>query len=96
MKELDDVKGIGPATLKQLLPYVSVAESSATMAAAGPVPGKDAPATPLARVRINSGTRDELMELKGVGPALADRIIEDRLRRGPFNRTIPFLGRTGG
>lgn len=35
-------------------------------------------------IRINSASKDELQALPGVGPALADRIIEYRTKNGPF------------
>ena len=36
-------------------------------------------------VNINLGTMEELIKLKGVGPVLAHRIIEYRLKHGSFN-----------
>jgi competence protein ComEA len=36
------------------------------------------------RVDINAAGPIELMHLPGVGPALAERIIQDRTERGPF------------
>ena len=38
------------------------------------------------RVNINTASREELIKLKGVGPANADRIIEYREKHGPFQR----------
>lgn len=38
------------------------------------------------RININSASREELIKLKGVGPANADRIIEYREKHGPFQR----------
>jgi competence protein ComEA len=35
-------------------------------------------------ININTAGKDELMELKGIGPKLADRIIEYREQNGPF------------
>jgi competence protein ComEA len=40
----------------------------------------------VAKININTASREELMELKGVGPAYADRIIEYRKTLGPFQR----------
>lgn len=40
----------------------------------------------VAKININTASREELMELKGVGPAYADRIIEYRKALGPFQR----------
>lgn len=42
------------------------------------------------RIRINGATATELDELPGVGPVLAERIVEHRERDGPF-RTVEDL-----
>ncbi|MDD5422320.1 MAG: helix-hairpin-helix domain-containing protein [Candidatus Omnitrophota bacterium] len=48
--------------------------------------GSDAEETSFRRVKvdINSAGREELMKLKGVGPVMADRIIEYRSSEGSF------------
>jgi competence protein ComEA len=53
------------------------------------------PATIAARININKATKAELELLPGVGPALADRIITERERGGPFRR-VEDLGRVRG
>ncbi len=40
----------------------------------------------VAKININTASREDLMQLKGVGPAYADRIIEYRKALGPFQR----------
>ena len=40
--------------------------------------------TAVFKVNLNTATADELESLSGIGPALARRIIEDRLRNGPY------------
>lgn len=35
-------------------------------------------------IDINSATVDELQEIKGIGPVLADRIVKYRKKHGPF------------
>jgi len=36
------------------------------------------------KININTASKDQLCELTGVGPAIADRIIEYREKNGPF------------
>ncbi len=39
----------------------------------------------IAKININTATEDELQKLHGIGPVLAERIIEYREKHGPFN-----------
>jgi competence protein ComEA len=39
------------------------------------------------RININTAAANELETLPGIGPGLAERIIEHRERFGPFRRT---------
>lgn len=43
------------------------------------------------RVRINEADAAELQELPGVGPVLAERIVEHRERSGPFETVEDLL-----
>ena len=43
------------------------------------------------RISINHATRQELAELPGIGPALAERIVEHRERYGPFRRPAHLM-----
>lgn len=47
------------------------------------------------RVNINTATREELELLPGVGSALAQRIIDSRMRQGKF-RSLADLERVSG
>jgi competence protein ComEA len=38
------------------------------------------------KVNINEATVDELMQLKNIGPAYAERIVEYREANGPFEK----------
>lgn len=46
-------------------------------------------------INVNSAAKAELELLPGIGPALADRIIAERERGGPF-KTLEDLGRVRG
>jgi competence protein ComEA len=48
-----------------------------------------------ARININTATQAELESLPGIGPALAQRIIDDRLANGPY-RNASELTRVPG
>lgn len=54
-----------------------------------PAPSQDA------KVSINSADSEALQELPGIGPALAERIIEFRTKNGPFN-TVEELDAVSG
>ncbi len=48
-------------------------------------------------VNINTASFKDLMRLKGVGPAMADRIVKDRADKGPFSfkeelKNVPGMG----
>lgn len=47
------------------------------------------------KVDINTATVDQLQQLNGVGPALAQRIVADRQANGPF-KTLEDLKRVSG
>jgi competence protein ComEA len=40
----------------------------------------------VAKININTASREELMRLKGIGPVYADRIIAHRKEQGPFQK----------
>jgi competence protein ComEA len=44
-----------------------------------------------APVDLNSATREQLMQIKGIGPSLADRIVEFRKENGPYRRVEDIL-----
>jgi len=46
-------------------------------------------------LELNSATRAELEELPGIGPALADRIVQHRTRVGRFSRVDDLLDVSG-
>lgn len=71
------------------------AAGSATGATAGPAPAGGGVAGPGGKVNLNTATRAELETLPGVGPVLAQRIIDFREQRGGF-RAISDLKQVTG
>jgi competence protein ComEA len=97
-EDLLSVRGIGPATLERMRPHLAFARAYAARAGAPPAGGSGersgtgvarggpggAPGPPGAPLPLNGATLEELERLPGVGPALAQRILEERRRRGAF------------
>ena len=70
-------------------PVVTVAPT-ATAPSAAPIA-----ATPPAKVNVNTASQAELESLPGVGPKLAQRIIDDRAKHGNY-KTLKDLDRVSG
>lgn len=51
---------------------------------AGPVPGRAAPTAVPSLVDMDTADEFAIADLPWIGPSLAARIVDDRLRRGPF------------
>gem|GEM_PF-2128042 len=51
--------------------------------------------TPAGKVNINTAGLDELQRLTGIGPALAQRILDDREKHGPYE-SVDELRRVSG
>lgn len=103
MDDLLEVRGIGPATLRRIAPYLDLPDALGDGGApAGPAAGRrgrlgpDATAggtglTVGGRVALNRAGRAELESLPGVGPVLAERILDHRRRHGRFERVEDLL-----
>ncbi|MFR9724958.1 helix-hairpin-helix domain-containing protein [Streptomyces sp. MS19] len=67
--------------------------------APAPAPGagarSGAPAAPAAPVSLNSATPDQLQDLPGIGPVLAERIVAHRQQHGGFT-SVGQLGDVSG
>jgi competence protein ComEA len=62
------------------------------------VPASERPtdaAPDASRVNLNRASRAELERLPGVGPSLAERIVEHRERHGPFRRAEHLMSVRG-
>jgi len=99
--DLMKVKGIGPATLERVRPFVVV--KTAEMPAAAEVPAKASNATPGAGTKlaslkdlidVNQATLAELQKLPGIGPKMSQRIVDEREKR-PF-ASVSDLRRVSG
>lgn len=80
VEELAEVHGLGPATVERLRPWVRVEpELSAEqeMARSYSTAKKEAPTQP---IDINHASAADLQRLPGIGPTLAQRIIDERQR----------------
>lgn len=64
-------------------------------AIAGNTPGIHVPDQNLALININTASQDELETLSGIGPVIANAIIQFRLENGPF-KTIEDIQSVSG
>ncbi|MFP3948289.1 MAG: ComEA family DNA-binding protein [Gemmatimonadota bacterium] len=104
--DLDRVRGIGPATVERLEPHLDFTTpppaSSGRRASSGITRSFDrsTPSRASADSRtpdspppidVNRATADELQTLRGVGPVLAQRILELRREKGRFRSVEELL-----
>jgi competence protein ComEA len=111
VEDLREVGGIGPATLERLRPWVCVGSEGAeeseppaddrpaprkAVAKAGRPPSQREVALKGVRINVNRASRADLQRLPGIGPKLAQRLLDERGRR-PFAsvdelRRVPGIG----
>ena len=78
IEQLEQVRGIGPATLERVRPHLRIDADLAP--ASDPSAAEDAGG----RVNINTADAAQLQKISGVGEVIAGRIIEHRRLHGPF------------
>lgn len=97
----DAIEAAGGATANADLAQLNLARrlqdgESVVIPAVMPTPGPGTPVSTVAgSININTATADELDSLPGIGPALADAIIEYRTDNGPFG-SVDELARVPG
>jgi competence protein ComEA len=79
LEELERVDGLGPTTIARLSPFLSLVPRPSSVQTAG------------ARLDLNRAGPDELIELPGIGPELAERIVGFRARNGRLREVNDLL-----
>lgn len=96
VSSLEAVPGIGAATVERLRPYLELSAP-----APGRVSGLVGPSAagsqrgPSGRVDLNRASAVDLERLPGIGPALAERIVEHRTTSGRFRSLEDMLAVSG-
>jgi competence ComEA-like helix-hairpin-helix protein len=93
VEDLQAVPGIGPITVERLRPAVRLTANPDLASAGRPSRHPSGPPVPV--VDLNSASARELQKLPGIGPILAERIVAERQRGGPF-RHVDDLRRVRG
>ncbi|MDT8367920.1 MAG: helix-hairpin-helix domain-containing protein [Longimicrobiales bacterium] len=108
--DLGRVRGIGPSTIEKIAPHLALPGGAVPSGLRAPAPesgrggggraravlgaGGGAPST-VTRIDLNRADSGILETLPGVGPALAQRIVDDRARNGPYTH-VDDLVRVSG
>ena len=81
IEDIQNVSGIGPATFEKMRSEITVGEAKSESASGGAIEQ-----TIDVKININSAGPAELQNITGVGPTIAQRIIEYREQNGPFEK----------
>jgi competence ComEA-like helix-hairpin-helix protein len=86
-------RGISKEKIMKLTRIVAtgLAVALAMVLCAGPVVAADAKAAPSGKINLNTGTAEQLATVPGVGPKLAQRIVEHRQKEGSFRSVSELL-----
>jgi competence protein ComEA len=96
VEELKKVNGIGEATVERLRVHLVVSGTATPSQSREMQPLRSGPkSTPGNPIDLNKATAQELQTLPGIGPTLAQRIVEDRESKGDF-ATVNDLSRIKG
>lgn len=100
LEALTRVRGIGPATIERLAPHLTLEAGGGGHRARGAVtaPPRTARSSPSSAnhqvtraIDLNRATSEELEQVRGIGPALAARIIARRDEVGGFGRVEDLI-----
>ncbi|MCC5877598.1 MAG: ComEA family DNA-binding protein [Candidatus Sumerlaeia bacterium] len=101
LADLERVPGIGPKTVQRLSTYITIeGGDQAEQTDPAPPPSEAAPqglhgGHNSDHVRVNHADATELQRLTRVGPVMAQRILEDRQRHGPYRHPEDMLRVSG-
>jgi competence ComEA-like helix-hairpin-helix protein len=111
LEALDAVPGVGPSVLSAIRPYAAFSGSprgpALPVSAEGspliePLPRRSAQERPGtaggsgSRLRLNTASAADLEALPGIGPALAQAIVNERAQGGPFRSLEDLRSRVRG
>ena len=89
--DLRNVKGIGPKTMEQIRPQITVQGGSSYTGGITYSQKSQVSSGNSSLIDINHASQSELQRISGVGPAIAKRIIDYRNSHGSFSRVEDLL-----